>query len=467
MKFRLKMTLCMLSVLSLLFGAGGSLLISGFFQDSLEREKDAAFSSYRMAWSALQIVNSLTPYLDSEAIVRTMDQLCLQDSAAWTALRLTTAEGVLFESNIRYPFPEDNVLPDPGACRFQVVDSGAGQHWLLLSSAVKTNEEPLYLYAAHDISGLYTMRQSQQRTYRRVFAAMAVLCAALSYTVSRLLTAPLVGLSRASRAIASGEFSSRTPVRSEDEVGAVSRDFNLMAEQMEKTVRELHQAVERQERFIGSFAHELKTPMTSLIGYAELLQSGTLTPAAQTEAAGYVYSESKRLSNLSRKLLELLVVKEQGLPLAEISPEDMIRELTDRLRPLLAKRQISVSCACQPGICRLEPDLTWSLLLNLADNAQKAMDRGGELRFESEMLPGGVRIRVLDTGGGIPEEALAHLTEAFYRVDKARSRKQGGFGLGLALCQEIAALHCGSLQFANRTDTHGCCVTVELRGEGS
>jgi signal transduction histidine kinase len=348
-----------------------------------------------------------------------------------------------------------------------VVDSGAGQHWLLLSSAVKTNEEPLYLYAAHDISGLYTMRQSQQRTYRRVFAAMAVLCAALSYTVSRLLTAPLVGLSRASRAIASGEFSSRTPVRSEDEVGAVSRDFNLMAEQMEKTVRELHQAVERQERFMGSFAHELKTPMTSLIGYAELLQSGTLTPAEQTEAAGYVYSESKRLSNLSRKLLELLVVKEQGLPLAEISPEDMIRELTDRLRPLLAKRQISVSCACQPGICRLEPDLTWSLLLNLADNAQKAMDRGGELRFESEMLPGGVRIRVLDTGGGIPEEALAHLTEAFYRVDKARSRKQGGFGLGLALCQEIAALHCGSLQFANRTDTHGCCVTVELRGEGS
>ena len=464
MKFRLKMTLCMLSVLSLLFGAGGSLLISGFFQDSLEREKDAAFSSYRMAWSALQIVNSLTPYLDSEAIVQTMDQLCLQDSAAWTALRLTTAEGVLFESNIRYPFPEDRALPDPGACRFQVVDSGAGQHWLLLSSAVKTNEEPLYLYAAHDISGLYTMRQSQQRTYRRVFAVMAVLCAALSYTVSRLLTAPLVGLSRASRAIASGEFSSRTPVRSEDEVGAVSRDFNLMAEQMEKTVRELHQAVERQERFIGSFAHELKTPMTSLIGYAELLQSGTLTPAEQTEAAGYVYSESKRLSNLSRKLLELLVVKEQDLPLAEVAPEDMLRALADHLKPLLAKRNISISCACQPGTCRLEPDLAWSLLLNLADNAQKAMDRGGELRFESEMLSDGVCFRVLDTGTGIPEEALAHLTEAFYRVDKARSRQQGGFGLGLALCQEIAAFHHGSIRFENRTDVQGCRVTVELRG---
>ena len=464
MKFRFKMTLCMLAVLSLLFGAGGSLLISGFFQDSLEREKNAAFSSYRMAWSALQIVNGLTPYLDEEAIVQTMNQMCLQDSAAWTALRLSTADGVLFESETRYPFPQDGVLPEPGVCLSRIVDGGGGQHWLLLSGAVRTTGETLYLQAAHDISGLYAMRQSQQHTYLRVFAVMAVLCAGASYTVSRLLTAPLVGLSRASRAIASGEFSSRTPVRSEDEIGAVSQDFNLMAEQMEKTVWELHQAVERQERFVGSFAHEMKTPMTSLIGYAELLQSGTLTPAEQTEAAGYVYSESKRLSNLSRKLLELLVVKEQDLPLAEVAPEDMLRALADHLKPLLAKRNISISCACQPGTCRLEPDLAWSLLLNLADNAQKAMDRGGELRFESEMLSDGVCFRVLDTGTGIPEEALAHLTEAFYRVDKARSRKQGGFGLGLALCQEIAAFHHGSIRFENRTDVQGCRITVELRG---
>ena len=464
MKFRFKMTLCMLAVLSLLFGAGGSLLISGFFQDSLEREKNAAFSSYRMAWSALQIVNGLTPYLDEEAIVQTMNQMCLQDSAAWTALRLSTADGVLFESETRYPFPQDGVLPEPGVCLSRIVDGGGGQHWLLLSGAVRTTGETLYLQAAHDISGLYAMRQSQQHTYLRVFAVMAVLCAGASYTVSRLLTAPLVGLSRASRAIASGEFSSRTPVRSEDEIGAVSQDFNLMAEQMEKTVWELHQAVERQERFVGSFAHEMKTPMTSLIGYAELLQSGTLTPAEQTEAAGYVYSESKRLSNLSRKLLELLVVKEQDLPLAEVAPEDMLRALADHLKPLLAKRNISISCACQPGTCRLEPDLAWSLLLNLADNAQKAMDRGGELRFESEMLSDGVCFRVLDTGTGIPEEALAHLTEAFYRVDKARSRQQGGFGLGLALCQEIAAFHHGSIRFENRTDVQGCRITVELRG---
>ena len=468
MKFRVKMTLWMLAVLSLLFGAGGSLLITGFFQSPLEREKDAAFASYRMAWSALRIVNGLDPYLDAGAIARTMEQLCEQNDSLWSALYLCVpgGEGALYQSETDLArYLQQLTVPEPGECMVRVVDDWSGGYYLVLSGTAETNGEPLCLHSAHDVSSLYDMRQEQQRTYLRVFAVMAALCAAASYTMSRLLTAPLTGLSRASRAIASGRFSSRVPVRSEDEIGAVSEDFNAMAEQMEKTIFQLHQAMERQERFVGSFAHEMKTPMTSLIGYADLLRGGQLTPAEQAEAADYLYSEGKRLSNLSKKLLELLVVKEHDLPFTEVSPADLVGEFVERLRPLLARRRISVLCECQQGTCLLEPDLTWSLLLNLADNAQKAMSQGGEIRFRQEMLSDGCRIQVLDDGRGIPEASLAHLTEAFYRVDKARSRKQGGFGLGLALCQEIAAAHQGSIRFENRTDApKGACVTVELRG---
>lgn len=466
MKFRVKMTLWMLAVLSVLFGIGGSLLISGFFQDSLEREKDAAFASYRMAWSALRIVNGLDPYLDAGAISRTMEQLCEQNGSAWTALRLATETDTLYESGASLSFlPDGAPPPDPDTCRLRLATLESGSHYLVLSGTVETNGETLYLHTTHDVSALYAMRQSQQRTYLRVFGVMAVICAIACYTMSRLLTAPLTGLSRASRAIASGRFSSRASVRGEDEIAAVARDFNLMAEKMERTIAELHQAMERQERFVGSFAHEMKTPMTSLIGYADLLRSGKLTAAEQAEAADYVFSEGKRLSNLSKKLLELLVVKERDLPFIEASPADLVEEFTTRLRPLLAPRQITVLCDCRPGECLMEPDLVWSLLLNLADNAQKAVHNGGEIRFRQEMLPDGCRIQVTDNGRGIPEKSLEHLTEAFYRVDKARSRKQGGFGLGLALCQEIAAAHNGSIRFANRADApHGACVTVELRG---
>lgn len=235
------------------------------------------------------------------------------------------------------------------------------------------------------------------------------------------------------------------------------------AEQRERYIEQLRQSVERQELFVGNFAHEMKTPMTSLIGYADLIRSGTLTREEQEEAASYLYSEGKRLERLSRKLLELLVIRQQGIHLSPVSPKELVEQLSQQLKPVYKRKGIYISSDCQEGICLIEPDLVWSLLLNLADNAQKSMERGGELIFRQEMTDDGCRIRVSDSGRGIPPQALEHLTEAFYRVDKARSRKQGGFGLGLALCQEIVVLHNGSLGFANRPEG-GVCVTVELRG---
>jgi len=463
-KFRVKMTLWMLAALSLLFGTGGSLLIHASFRDALEREKDAAFAAYRMAWSALQIVNGLDPYLDAEVISQTMEQLCGQNRSAWSALRLDTETGALYESDtVLAPLLQGGGMPEPGACLIRMEELRSGAPYLVLSGAVETNGETLCLQTAHNISAVYELRQTHQRNYLRVFLVLDGLCALLSYTISRVLTAPLERLSRASRLIASGQFSARVPIRSRDEIGAVSADFNAMAARMEDTVVELRQAVERQERFVGSFAHEMKTPMTSLIGYAELLRSGTLTPDEQTEATGYIYSEGKRLENLSRKLLELLVLKRGDLPLVEVSPADLIGELVERLRPLFAKTGVTLSSDCRKGTCYLEPDLVWSLLLNLTDNAQKALVQGGHIRYRCDMLDDGCRIQVADNGRGIPANALDHLTEAFYRVDKARSREQGGFGLGLALCQEIALLHNGSIVFANQP-AGGACVTVELRG---
>lgn len=468
MRFHLKITLCMLALLSLLFGAGSSLLISASFRDALEREKTAAFGDYRMAWGTLQIVNSLNPYLDRKAISQTMEQLYKQNGAAWTDLRLSTGEEIIYEAGaVQSSFLQaagDMEVPGPGGCLFRVVDGPEGSRFLVFSGAVETNGDVLYLTTSHDISALYTTRQVQQRTHLQVFLVMCLLCAGLSYTVSRVLTAPLEGLSRASRAIASGNFSSRVRIRSQDEIGAVSQDFNAMAERLEGQISELCQSVERQERFVASFAHELKTPMTSIIGYAELIRSGTLTAEERTEAAGYLYSEGKRLESLSRKLLDMLVIREGNLPLTAVSPKSLIEDLSERLRPFYADQGIAVVCDCQEGLCLLEPDLTWSLLLNLADNARKAMaENGGELCFRLEMLEDGCLIQVLDEGRGIPAHALGHLADAFYRVDKARSREQGGFGLGLSLCREIAFLHHGDIWFENRPQG-GACASVQLRG---
>ncbi len=464
MRFHWKMTLCMLALMSVLFGAGGSLLISASFRDSLEREKSAAFASYRMAWGTLNIVNSLDPYLDREAIAQTMEQLYRQDSTAWRLFLLSSEEETIYQADLPpLSLSWGEGKPEPGRCLTWVTDNGAGGRYLFFSGAVQTNWDVLYLTTARDVSALYDAREAQQRTYLQVFGVMCLLCGALSYTVSRVLTAPLGDLSRATRDIATGKLSSRVRVRSSDEVGMVSRDFNAMADQMERYIEELRQSVERQERFMGSFAHEMKTPMTSLIGYTELIRSGTLTQEEQVEAAGWLYSEGRRLESLSRKLLNLLVLKQENVAFANVSPGSLVEELAERLGPVYAAKHIIIFCDCERGNCLLEPDLVWSLLMNLTDNAQKAMESGGELAFRVELLEDGCQIQVSDTGRGIPPEALDHLTDAFYRVDKARSRAQGGFGLGLSLCREIVEIHHGLIRFENR-EAGGARVTVELRG---
>lgn len=466
MKFRWKITLCMLALLSLLFGIGGSMLIAESFHNSLEREKAAAFEVYRMVWSTLQIVNDLNPYLDKAAIKQTMEQLSAKKQTAWQALRLSTEDEVIYESaDAANYLPETSRQPpQPGECLFYTAQGAAQEHYLVLCGAAQTSGEVvLYLYMTQDISSLYAARQVQQQSYLQIFCILQTLCAFLAYTVSRLLTAPLQELSLTSRAIASGELSSRVNIHSDDEISAVANDFNAMAAQMEEKIKELNTAISNQEQFVGSFAHEMKTPMTSLIGYAELLRSGMLNQQEQADAAYYIYAEGKRLESLSRKLLELLVLKHKDLPLIKVRPAELIEGLIERLQPICRPSNITLSCDCQKGACYLEPDLVWSLLLNLADNARKAMEGGGHIHFRLQMLPDGCRIYVLDNGRGIPEQALAHLTEAFYRADKARSRAQGGFGLGLALCQEIVQLHNGQIKFANRPEG-GACIVVDLKG---
>lgn len=474
MKIHLKITCSMLALLSFFFGIGGSMLISASFKESLEREEAAAFGDYRMVWGTLQIVNGLETYLDRDLLSRTMEQLYQQNSAFWTNLQLSTAEEVIYEggsvqtSVLR--MSESAGLPASGECLFHILEDGKGGHYLVLVGAIETNGNILYLSTSHGISELYAARNAQRHIYLQVFLVMFLMCGILSYTVSRILMSPLKDLSRASRMIASGRYATRVCVRPQDEIGELSKDFNTMAGQLENNIKQkerhikqLRQSVERQERFVGSFAHEMKTPMTSLIGYADLIGSGTLTREEQIEAAGYIYSEGKRLESLSRKLLELLVLRRRDIPLVSVSPKALVEQLVRRLEPAYREKGICLSCDCEEGICLMEPDLAWSLLLNLADNAQKSMEDGGELRFCQEMTEEGCRIRVLDDGRGIPPQALKHLAEPFYRVDKARSRKQGGFGLGLALCREIVSLHNGSLRFANRKKG-GACVTVELRG---
>lgn len=463
MKFQLKTVCFMIILMALFFGAGSSALISITFQASFEQEKKAAQESYCMILNTLQVVNSMEHWTEKTDISNILEQLSGQN-VTWSALKLHSKKKILYSKGdaARY-FTNLNSKIDPNHLACTIITISEKSHYLQLSGTFYVGKQLYYLDAAYNINSIYEVRKQLQDIYQQIFSIMLIACACFSFILAYFLTRPLAKLSRASREIASGNYDYRSNIKSNDEIGSVSKDFDRMADQLQDSIEELKTSIEQQDLFIENFTHELKTPMTSIIGYADLLRSQSLSKDDELEAANYIFSEGKRLERLSLKLLDIYTAKNEVLPLAKSSPAEIIQNLAEHLKPVLSQEGILLKYKCEPGFCMLDSDFLSSLLVNLIENARKAILNNGFIFIKSVMTDDGCCITVSDNGIGIPKEAIGHITEAFYRVDKARSRSQGGAGLGLALCAKIAHLHHGDIFFQS-TEGSGTIVTVQLKG---
>ena len=338
-----------------------------------------------------------------------------------------------------------------------------GEESLLYTAApFVLGEEVLYLTNAREVTGLFTARGEQYRLLLALLAAALGVSAVLAVVLSRVLTKPLKRLSEATRRFAAGDLNERVPVRGADEIAALSADFNAMAVRLDELVETLRDAAKRQEDFVASFAHEMKTPMTSVIGYADLLRSKKLSEHDVTRCAGYIFEEGKRLEGLSMKLLDLIVLDREEFAFANISAPALFSAVEAAARPLFAKAGIAFSVKAEEAVLFGEQDLLRTVCLNLLDNARKAFDKaGGEVTFTGKKEDGGYCIAVEDSGRGIPPAELSRITEAFYMVNKSRARSKGGVGLGLAICQKIVRLHGGRLEFESEPG-RGTRVRVHL-----
>ena len=356
MRFGTKIMLGFIALLSLAFGIGGSLLIAASFDDSLSRAEDGALNSYRLILYTLAAVSSESA--EDEALASALEQLDGQGGQSWSALRLTDGAETLFQSTGATAF-DDEILTRVDATRLvsKITEDNTGAHYLIIAGLLETSSGPRYLESVHDISSVYAARASQTDIYRRVFAAVIALGAGISWLMSYWLTRPLRRLSSVTRTIASGDLSCRAHGGGKDEIGVLAQDFNNMTDRLEENITALKDAMQRQESFMGSFAHELKTPMTSIIGYADLLRSHELPEDERREAANYVFSEGRRLELLSLKLLELLVLKKRDFLLVETNLKHLVAQVARLIRPVAASQDITIKYRCDEGSCRLEPDL--------------------------------------------------------------------------------------------------------------
>lgn len=454
MRFRQKMLLVMVWLLTLSYGLGGVLLIRQNFQSSLDQVQKNSAASYEMLLQTVQLVNFVDIQQDFSSISAVLERMNSANNLV--GISLTRGGQVLYEIG------EEKAAYDTESEFESFLYARDVRHIYQINGVIKTNDKPLELVVMYDITTVYDAREAQVLVYHQVLLVLIIGGGFAAWITSYYMTMPLYKVSKTARALASGQLESRVNSKTQDEIGQLGADFDHMADRLEENINELKMSMEQQERFMGSFAHELKTPMTSIIGYADLLRSQALNGDETQEAANYIFSEGKRLESLSLKLLDLLMMKKQDIKFVPTDMKSMIETLTVHLQPVYRNKNIELQCRVGPAYCMVEPDLFSSLITNLLDNARKALDNGGKIMILGESINGFYRIRVIDNGRGMPEEAMKHITEAFYRVDKSRSRAQGGVGLGLNLCKEIIDLHNGTIAFASK-EGNGTCVTVTVK----
>ncbi|HJW22673.1 MAG TPA: HAMP domain-containing sensor histidine kinase [Candidatus Limnocylindrales bacterium] len=293
---------------------------------------------------------------------------------------------------------------------------------------------------------------------RRALLAASVIAIAAATVVSLAVAAriarPIGGMAAAARRIAGGHYAERVPVAEPDELGELADSFNAMADSLESTER-------RRLQLVGDVAHELRTPLTTLDGYLEGLEDGVIAPNEETWRL--LRSEAGRLTGLVNDLADLWRAEAHQLVL-EAGPVDLgavAAEAVERFAPLAGQRQVALT-AGGAGTATADRNRVIQIVGNFLSNAIRHAPEGSTVRVEAAVGDGRARLAVSDTGPGLTPSQRDAVFQRFYRVDAARSRAEGGSGIGLAIAGALATAMGGRAWAESPGLGRGSTFIVEL-----
>lgn len=224
--------------------------------------------------------------------------------------------------------------------------------------------------------------------------------------------------------------------------------------QIAKQVEELKQAEAVRREFSANVSHELKTPLMSISGYAEIMKNGMVRQEDVPEFAGRIYDEASRLTSLVKDIIEISKIDEKSgeMPFEQVDLQGLMEDICQNLTLLAKKRNITITSRGSNEEVYGVRHILYEMMYNLVDNAIRYNREGGYVNVFLIKENGQVCFGVEDNGIGIPKEEQERIFERFYRVDKSHSRKTGGTGLGLSIVKHGAALHHAEIQLKSEVE---------------
>lgn len=417
---RKRIALCMVALVLTLLGPGMALVVSRSFALTMERERARALGEEAAIARALTLETA-------EGNVGRSTASTLQTrygSNELTIYLLQNGETITGEA-----LPTVQKLPELLNTETRATLLDGVSERLLIAHAL---DGEITLLTALDVSPVYALRRELLRGAAALGLIGLALAGALAIWISGVLTRPLSQLADAAAKLADGDYTAPLPAAKNDEMNALIRAFSRMSAAIDERETALRTQAEERQALIDALAHEMRTPLTAILGGARLLQQSRLSGSQQSELLDTMAREASRLSTMDERLLLLTRLDHEAPAFAPFDSQAMAREALSVFDGVRLEGDDAVFVG--------ERELTILLLRNLVVNAQRA---GGKEAVRVTLHPDG--FDVTDYGCGMTKEQIARAFEPFYKADKARTRRAGGAGLGLPLCRKIARLHHGKL----------------------
>ena len=417
---RKRIALCMVALVLTLLGPGMALVVSRSFALTMERERARALGEEAAIARALTLETA-------EGNVGRSTASTLQTrygSNELTIYLLQNGETITGEA-----LPTVQKLPELLNTETRATLLDGVSERLLIAHAL---DGEITLLTALDVSPVYALRRELLRGAAALGLIGLALAGALAIWISGVLTRPLSQLADAAAKLADGDYAAPLPAAKNDEMNALIRAFSRMSAAIDERETALRTQAEERQALIDALAHEMRTPLTAILGGARLLQQSRLSGSQQSELLDTMAREASRLSTMDERLLLLTRLDHEAPAFAPFDSQAMAREALSVFDGVRLEGDDAVFVG--------ERELTILLLRNLVVNAQRA---GGKEAVRVTLHPDG--FDETDYGCGMTKEQIARAFEPFYKADKARTRSAGGAGLGLPLCRKIARLHHGEL----------------------
>jgi len=325
----------------------------------------------------------------------------------------------------------------------KIVEADNKYYLFIATSLEDDNQRIIYI---REITEIYENQNEIKQYGYAIIIATIIAVAMLSFTISKSLTIPLVNMAKVTRKISKGNYEIKLK-ENNSEFGKLAKAFNKMTTDIKTRNDELVGLVQNKQTFIDNLSHEMNTPLTTIQGYAEFLERANVSEEERIKYLQYIRQESKRIRDIYKKLLLLSYKRESDLEIKKEKFESLIEEVRISVNERLKEKNIELVIDNDINILKCDKTLVQVAISNLIINAMHVSKEGSKILVECYNTKNNEKIiEVTDFGIGISKENIEKILEPFYRVDKVRSREQGGAGLGLSICKSIMQMHNGKIQ---------------------